>query len=140
MSRGSWGRQRGAAAVEFALVLVPLLLLIFGMVDFGFGYFKKVSDTQGAREAARHASLLVNASPSQAKTWVCDAEGLSASACGSEPITVSVTPCPGTSAGAAPSNAIIGVSRSYSLIVPLPVPGFPSAITISSEAREQCEV
>ena len=45
--------DRGAAAVEFALVLMPLLLIVFGIVDFGRYYNARVSVTHSAREAAR---------------------------------------------------------------------------------------
>lgn len=48
---------RGAAAVEFALVLPLLLMLVFGIVDFGRLFFAQVSVTQAAREGARLAAL-----------------------------------------------------------------------------------
>ena len=47
--------DRGAAAVEFALVLLPLLLLVMGILDYGRFFFDSVSLRQGAREAARQA-------------------------------------------------------------------------------------
>lgn len=46
-------RDRGAAAVEFALVLPILLLLVFGIVDFGRAYHEQVTLTHGAREGVR---------------------------------------------------------------------------------------
>jgi Flp pilus assembly protein TadG len=54
--RGS-DRQSGAAAVELALVLPILLLLVFGIIDFGRAYNAKISLAQAAREGARVASL-----------------------------------------------------------------------------------
>ena len=47
----------GAAAVEFALVLPILLLLIFGIVDFGRLYFTQITLTDAAREGARVLAL-----------------------------------------------------------------------------------
>jgi len=47
--------DRGAAAVEFALVMPLLLLLFVGIVDYGRYFFDSVSLRQGAREAARQA-------------------------------------------------------------------------------------
>ena len=47
--------DRGAAAVEFALVVLPLLLLVMGILDYGRFFFDSVSLRQGAREAARQA-------------------------------------------------------------------------------------
>jgi len=52
--RGS-ASDRGAAAVEFALVVPVLLLLVFGILDYGRFFFDSVSLRQGAREAARQA-------------------------------------------------------------------------------------
>lgn len=51
-------RERGAAAVEFALVLPVLLLLIFGTIDYGMFFFDSIGMRQGAREAARSAVVL----------------------------------------------------------------------------------
>ena len=45
--------DRGAAAVEFALLLPLLLLLVFGIIDFGRALNAQVTLTQAAREGAR---------------------------------------------------------------------------------------
>jgi Flp pilus assembly protein TadG len=45
--------ERGAAAVEFALILPLLILLLFGIIEFGRGYNAKVTLTHAAREGAR---------------------------------------------------------------------------------------
>ena len=50
--------DRGAAAVEFALVLPLLVMLIFGIVDFGRMLNAKITLTEAAREGARAASLI----------------------------------------------------------------------------------
>jgi Flp pilus assembly protein TadG len=50
-------RDRGAVAVEFALLLPVLLLLIFGIVDFGRAINAQITLTQAAREGARLAAL-----------------------------------------------------------------------------------
>ncbi|GGO70169.1 TadE/TadG family type IV pilus assembly protein [Nocardioides deserti] len=46
------GKEGGAAAVEFALVLPLLLLLVFGIIQYGL-YFWAL---QGGADAARHAA------------------------------------------------------------------------------------
>lgn len=45
--------ERGAAAVEFALVLPILLALLLGIVEFGRAYNVQISLTHAARETAR---------------------------------------------------------------------------------------
>lgn len=50
-------RQRGAVAVEFALILPILLMLVLGIIDFGRLYYTQVTLTQAAREGARLEAL-----------------------------------------------------------------------------------
>ncbi|MGH9157333.1 MAG: TadE/TadG family type IV pilus assembly protein [Acidimicrobiales bacterium] len=49
--------QRGAAMVEFALVLPLLVMLVFGIIEFGRGYNAKITVTAAAREGARLLAL-----------------------------------------------------------------------------------
>jgi len=50
-------RDEGASAVEFALVSFILVLLLFGIIQFGHLFFQWLEITHGAREGARWASL-----------------------------------------------------------------------------------
>ena len=56
-THGRRSGERGAAAVEFALVCPLLLMLLIGMVEFGRGYSAKISITAAAREGARAVAL-----------------------------------------------------------------------------------
>jgi Flp pilus assembly protein TadG len=49
--------DRGSVAVEFALVLPILLLVVFGIIDFGRMLNAQITLTQAAREGARWAAL-----------------------------------------------------------------------------------
>lgn len=49
--------DRGAAAVEFALVLPILLLLVLGIVQFGLTFTQWLEMESAAREGARWGSL-----------------------------------------------------------------------------------
>lgn len=56
--RGRTARdQRGAAVVEFALILPVLVMLVFGIIQFGRAYNTTISLTAAAREGARLLSL-----------------------------------------------------------------------------------
>ena len=55
MRRGS--REQGASAVEFALVLPVLVLLVFGIITFGIVFARTQGMEAAAREGARTASL-----------------------------------------------------------------------------------
>jgi Flp pilus assembly protein TadG len=50
-------RERGAAAIEFALSLVLLVPLIFGILDYGYYFYVAVSTVEATRVAARQISL-----------------------------------------------------------------------------------
>lgn len=50
-------RDDGAAAVEFALILPLLLLLISGIIDFGRIYFENSTLSGAAREGVRFVAL-----------------------------------------------------------------------------------
>jgi TadE-like protein len=49
--------DRGAAALEFALVVPVLALLVFGMIDYGLFFTDSLGARDGARVAARQASV-----------------------------------------------------------------------------------
>ena len=53
-------KQNGASAVEFAIILPLLLLLVFGIVEFGVMFFDKAMITNAAREGARNGILSQN--------------------------------------------------------------------------------
>ena len=48
--------EHGAIAVEFAIILPVLLLLVFGIVDFGHAYYLKHVLQNSCREGARYAT------------------------------------------------------------------------------------
>ena len=51
--------QRGVAAVEFALILVPLVMLVFGTIEFGTILYDKAVITNASREGARSGVVFV---------------------------------------------------------------------------------
>ncbi|MGO4596688.1 TadE/TadG family type IV pilus assembly protein [Terrabacter sp. 2RAF25] len=53
-------RERGAAAVELAIVFPLLFLVIAGIVDFGRAFFTQIQVTNAAREGARAAVVMVS--------------------------------------------------------------------------------
>lgn len=48
--------QEGAAAVEFALCLLPLLLIVGGILDYGHLWYMQSVLTTASREGARYAT------------------------------------------------------------------------------------
>ena len=58
----------GATAVEFAMVIVPLLLLLMGIVDFGHAYNQQLSLSSAAREGVRVMAVQNNAALARSTT------------------------------------------------------------------------
>ena len=52
--------EKGQAMVEFALVLPVLLVLLCGIIDFGWLYYNQITLNNAAREGARYAVIHYN--------------------------------------------------------------------------------
>lgn len=63
--------ERGAAAVEFALILPVLVLLVLGLVEFSRVYNVQISLSNAAREGARN--MAIHNRPGDARTAASDA-------------------------------------------------------------------
>jgi Flp pilus assembly protein TadG len=55
--RARTGDERGQALVEFSLALIPFLMLLMAIFDFGRGIYMYNGMSQAAREIARTASV-----------------------------------------------------------------------------------
>jgi Flp pilus assembly protein TadG len=110
-SRQKRGRDdRGAAAVEFALVLPVLLLVIFGIIDFGRLLYAKITLSEAAHAGAR-AAALVGESAAQDEV-AKSVTGLDTSA---GPVTATVSAC----ANDPTADATVTVHYTFKLVTPL---------------------
>ena len=55
--RGRPAREGGASAVEFALIVPVLLMLVFGIIGFGIIFAQQLSLGNSARQAARYGAV-----------------------------------------------------------------------------------
>ena len=111
------GRERGAAAVEMAIVLPLLLLVIAGIIDFGRYFFFQIQVTNAAREGARAA--VVKPSPNAADMTAITDRAL-AGAVGVPSATASVLASCGSGSTA---NASVRVGAPFSWIILGPAMG-----------------
>lgn len=70
MSRGSRCLDRGAAAVEMAIILPVLVLLVGAIIDLGRVFMVTSALSNAAREGTRYATVVGDASTSASKTAI----------------------------------------------------------------------
>jgi len=129
--------DRGAAAVEFALCLPILLLLVFGIIDFGRALNAQLTLTQAAREGVRLAALGYSNGAVAARAQAAAPE-LSG-------VTVAVTAACAPGAGPT-ADAQVNVSYTFSFVTPVGAiagifggSGFGSPIVLTAQGVMPCE-
>jgi len=139
--------QRGASAVEFAIVLPVLLLLLFGTIEFGVLFFNKAVITNASREGARRGVVWWTNSDGSAPYVVptSDIESVVNSYCNGYLITFGATnPSPTTTpttSGTAP-NVYLRVRVEYNyefLIIPRLVTSIVGPLTLVGETSMRIE-
>jgi Flp pilus assembly protein TadG len=136
-STGRPARDRGSVAVEFALVVPILLLIVFGLIDFGRALNAQISLTGAAREGARLAALGYSGAAIQSRVTAA-APSLSG-------VTATVVRnCP---PGAGPTeDAQVNVSYTFTFITPIGAvvgylggSGFGGPIVLTAQGVMPCE-
>ena len=79
--------ERGAAVVEFALASMLLLVLLFGLISYGYALSFKQGLTQAAAEGARKAAVATSGHQTVAATAVTNAVSAFNKTCGSGGLT-----------------------------------------------------
>lgn len=131
--------ERGAAALEFALVALPFLTLVFGAVDFGWAINRDVLVNNAAREGAREGSLNPNAAAVQAVA----SSSMSGVGGGTPTVTVTCRKAAGGScslASAVPGDTVIvTVSVHHAWITPIGSAIDPDGKTLTKTAEMRIE-
>lgn len=70
-------REKGASAVEFAIVAPLLVLLVFGIIEAGWFFAQQVEVRHGAREGARTAAVSDPATSALIRQTACDRMAMS---------------------------------------------------------------
>jgi len=106
--------ERGAAAVEFALLVPILLALVFGIVEFGRAYHIQSTLSGAAREGVRVMALTNDAGQAAA--------AVNAYSPTLGPVNIAATPCP-----VAGGNTTVTVRQQFSSITGW-FPGVPAEL------------
>ena len=138
--------EKGASAVEFALVLPVLMMIIFGIIEFGFIMYDKAIVTNASREGARRGIVYsVNAAGIPVAVPTSDITDIVKSYCASNLVSLgSGTAAPSTTitgSCAAPGNSLtVTVTYPYSfLVLPNFVSGLTGNITLNGVTLMRCE-
>ena len=125
-------KRRGAAVVEFAVVLPVFFLLVFGMIEFGRMVMVQQVLTNASREAAR-IGVLDGTTSEEVKTSVVNY--LTSASIPFDPATpgnsVTVTPSPPSSAGFG-EPVTVTITLPFSQVSWLPSPMYLGATTLSA--------
>jgi Flp pilus assembly protein TadG len=136
----AWRREEGAAAVEFAIVAGLFFMLVFGIIDFGFGFYTWNGTTHAAREGARKAAVTPDVGEIEARVREAS------SFLDQSRMTVTITCSSGGGAfGACDSwqegdYVRVDVDYSYPFITPLPsFVGMGSTLELHSRSETRFE-
>ena len=122
--------ERGATLAEFALVLPLLVIILFGIIEFGIAFNRAQAVEAAAREGARLASISTSTQG--------DINARVAASLAGIPLQnpANVTVAPGGCAGREGDPVTVTVTTDHALNIPLvPLP----AVTLSGQAVFRCE-
>lgn len=122
--------EDGAAAVEFALVLPVLIMLILGILEFGLAYNAQITVTNAAREGAR--TMVIQNSPSAAKTAVETVSSALNPAITDSEITITVSN--GTTTCTSGSTATVAIQYPFKFLTGF----FGTGYTMTGKAAMRC--
>ena len=136
--------ERGASAVEFALVVIPLLMIIAGIVNFGFVFAQQLALDNSVRAGAR-AGVVDRGSAAPTPVTVATDQWNSTAMARSltDPISVVYdggvgSTCKGSAYG---GRMIVKGTVKSRFMIPWPLPSslVPGSVTLTSKAEFQCE-
>ncbi len=138
--------QDGQALVEFALALIPFLLLLMAIFDFGRAIYIYNGVSQAAREVARTASVHPRVLPAdpysvEARATIATQAALVPGLTIDDPVCVASVDADDSGAEAQPCDpneyVVVRASSSYT---PISLLGFLGTIQIESKARIQMPI
>ena len=122
-------RERGAAAVEFALVMPILLTLALGIVEFGRAYNVQTTLAAAAREGARTMALKNNVVDAKESSKLA----LSPAVPSPEAVVINIVP---SATGGCTANLNATVTLTYSL--PYMTKFFGTTIPLTGKGVMRC--
>lgn len=130
------GEDRGASAVEFALVVPILVVLVFGIINFGALFSQKLALNNAVREGARAAVVAGTGPNANVTTQVHNALNGTIAMDTADVVVTSDEACAADGTG---QDLTVTADFTADLLVPMPIPGFPSQVDLDGTAVYRCE-
>ena len=135
--------ERGASLIEFVIILIPLLVLLFASIEFGVAGYNKAMLTNASREGAR-AGIRFDAALAGNRISNADIGQVVQAYCQDHLITFGGAATPAVTVTKAGNNAgdsvTVSVTYNYGfLVLQNLIPGFNSNITLGAEAVMRME-
>src|ERR671922_78922 len=122
-------REEGAAAIEFALLLPLLMLILFGIIEFGLVLYNQEVITNASREGARYGIVIGSPRPTTGQIQGVVNTYLTNAGLKTGNATVSVAGAQGASG----SDLTVAVAYPYNfLVLSNLVPGIGSNLALSA--------
>ena len=121
-------REDGVVAVEFALILPILLVIMFGIIEFGFVLFEKQVITNASREGARAGIVQAAPKPSEVNIQDVVKAYLTGAGLAEASATIDVT----GEELAHPNNLTVRVDYPYTFLVLSRLTGGSPSLTLSA--------
>ncbi len=138
--------EKGAAAVEFAIVATLFFMLVFGIIDFGFAFHSWNNAVNAAREGARTAAVDPNigdiTTRVQTAASTLDPSKLTISLLCNRPPATTFGACSSTPANWKEGDIVrVIVDYRYSMLTPVGsfVPGLGTTLNLHSQSESRYE-
>jgi Flp pilus assembly protein TadG len=133
---GRFSEEHGVAAVEFALLVPLLVVILFSITSFGIALSRFVAYTGAAREGARYAA--VHCQPDATQCTIALIQARVAQTAVGNPIAPGPVTVDRNCATAIPPGQVVTVSWVQSIPIQIPMlPDLSKTITITGSFR--CE-
>jgi Flp pilus assembly protein TadG len=119
--------ERGASAVEFAILLPVLMLILFGIIEFGMVMYSREVLTNASREGARAGIVQQIPKPTAGQIQSVVTNYLSNTGINSANVTINVT----GAGGVFPNDLIVSLSYPYQFFAP-GIIGLGNSITLTT--------
>jgi Flp pilus assembly protein TadG len=135
--------EKGASLIEFVIILIPFLVLLFASIEFGVAGYNKAMITNASREAAR-AGIVFDASQPTGRISNADIIQVAGNYCQNHLITFGAAAAPVIALTRAGNNSgddlTVSVTYNYGfLVLQNLIPGFNPTVDLRAESVMRME-